>query len=191
MNIRRNPQLEDKRMQYQILITPPAHYISTHPGFGINCVTKFCLCGLLLALSACSLAPQGTPAIEPFDTRIIGFPDTKSTRAGASSPGIAKVPVRELEKPASSRPSNVEVIWAMPAQPVDGFVLHYGLQKELLDRKVKLPAENLEMHSDPGKGLVYRYVLQDVAPDKPVFVAVSAFASGQESPPSDVYEVTP
>jgi hypothetical protein len=76
----------------------------------------------------------------------------------------------------------------VPADTADSFTIEYGFDKEKLDQKVNLKPEQLEKYIDPEYGPVYRYVLQNIEPDKDVYVAMITSAGGQTSPPSTVYQ---
>jgi hypothetical protein len=101
--------------------------------------------------------------------------------SGPSSP----VEVQALE---NGRKTDVEIIWQVPADTADSFTIEYGFDKEKLDQKVNLKPEQLEKYIDPEYGPVYRYVLQNIEPDKDVYVAMITSAGGQTSPPSTVYQ---
>lgn len=143
-----------------------------------NGVTKYLFLCPVFALFSCAAAAG-----------VFELPDETQQVFSAPS-SLTRVPVQELEPPAPAPPSQVEVVWAMPPQAVDSFVIYYGLQKQALTKQVKVNANFLEKSEDPRAGLVYRYVLEGIDPRQPVYIAVSAVNGDTESEPSAVYELT-
>ena len=108
-------------------------------------------------------------------------------RFGAQSDPIATSPV-EVQALETDSKTDVEIIWQVPSNAADSFIIEYGLDREKLDRKVELKPEQLEKYIDPEYGPVYRYVLQNIEPERDIFVSMSASAGGQTSPPSTIYQ---
>jgi hypothetical protein len=139
---------------------------------------------LAFGLCACSMIRGKAPATGSQADQS----PARSVKAIATT--STKVPVEELEKDKKDS-LGLELVWAMPNEPVDGFVIHYGLHKESLDKQLTLKSNELEKMDDPDRGQVYRYVVKDVPADQPVFVGISAFAGQNSSPISEVREVAP
>ena len=117
----------------------------------------------------------------------------QSIAAQNSSKPIKNVPgqvqIDKLE-PNAKALSQVELIWASPEQPVDGFVIHYGDSKENLSKQIKLPIDSLEKVKNSDTGLsVYRYILSDPSTDTILFIALTAYIGNNASQLSEVIEV--
>jgi hypothetical protein len=100
-------------------------------------------------------------------------------------------PVRDADLPTSQQGSEessvvspgptrktvdgTEITWESPSEPVDGFVIRYGEDPKRLDKEVKLSATDLREEQDPEFGKVYRYVIRNVSPVKPLYVSIAAF----------------
>jgi hypothetical protein len=108
-------------------------------------------------------------------------------RFGAKSDPSTTSPV-EVQALETGTKTDVEIIWQVPTDAADSFTIQYGLSREKLDRKVELKPDQLEKYVDPEYGPVYRYVLQNIEPDKDIYVAMSTSAGGQTSPPSTIYQ---
>jgi hypothetical protein len=100
------------------------------------------------------------------------------------------VPVEEVP-PTPVPNSRIEIIWSIPDQPVDGFVLHYGTEPGQLSSEMKISVADLEKYQDPERGAVYRYILSNVPPNKPVYVALSSYLGDASSSMSEVQEIRP
>lgn len=102
-----------------------------------------------------------------------------------------KVPIAKASpKPTATPELNaVQVLWAIPQTPVEGYVIHYGSSKDKLTKEVALGEKEIERYKHSTKGLVYRYVLKDIDPSEKVFVGISAFSADGLSEMSDVFEV--
>lgn len=143
---------------------------------------------LLVLMLWGSLAVFGCSLVEPKPSS----PDSAAVRPEssetASVPRTTSVPIEGLS-PQKPKYSNIEVVWAVPAEPVEGFVIYYGLSRDNLEFKVRVAAESLEQTQDNERGLVYRYVVRDVAADKPVYLAISAYSGDKASPLSEIREI--
>ena len=143
------------------------------------------LLNLLAALSACSFVERNTGSLfsspEGEKGAALATPITSQTTATVPIEGAP------AEKP---RYSNVEVVWAVPPEPVDGFVIHYGLSADNLESQIRVSSGSLNKDQDKQHGEVYRYIVRDVAADKPVFVAIAAYVGDRTSPLSSVQEVS-
>lgn len=101
----------------------------------------------------------------------------------------ARVSIERLPQGKTKLVSDVTIVWSIPSDPVDGFVLRYGFSREKLEHSRRVAIPELTKSEDPNHGAVYRYILKDLPSDKVIFVAVTAFLQDQESPLSDTYEV--
>ena len=111
----------------------------------------------------------------------------KNSRTSLPAAQAAAAPV-EVQALDTGRKTDVEIIWQVPTEQADSFEIKYGFDRERLDQRVEVKSEQLEKYTDPEYGQVYRFVLQDVSPDRDVYVAMSTIAGGQTSPPSTIYQ---
>jgi hypothetical protein len=82
--------------------------------------------------------------------------------------------------------SGIEVMWEVPSDPVDGFVIRYGEERDKLNREATIFRSELREENDSDYGPVYRYVLRDVPSGSRIFVAVAAFKGEAVSEFSDI-----
>jgi hypothetical protein len=102
-----------------------------------------------------------------------------------------RVDIEELEQQKPGGNSQIEIVWEIPKEPVDGFLIHYGFEKGHLEKIVRLQSSEIEKYEDPRYGFVYRHKLTDVPPNQTVFVAMATFQGDVTSDLSEVFEVTP
>ncbi len=120
---------------------------------------------LALTLNACAL---------------FGSNDSQDISRTTSKPEEGLSEVEEAPLPASSTSTRkmvegTEITWESPSEPVDGFVIRYGEDAKRLDKEVKLSASDLKEEQDPEFGKVFRYVIRNVSPVKPLYVSIAAF----------------
>jgi len=96
-------------------------------------------------------------------------PSTRKAPSRRGDNGNTTAPVLEQTE------SGVEVTWEVPSDPVDGFVIRYGEDKDNLTKETTIFKSELREDRDSQYGPVYRYVLRDVAKVSKVYVAVAAF----------------
>jgi hypothetical protein len=108
----------------------------------------------LTATSGCSLI---------FD------PSSKKAPSRRGDSGNITAPVLEQTE------SGVEVTWEVPSDPVDGFVIRYGEDKDNLTKEATIFKSDLREERDSQYGPIYRYILRDVAKAGKIYVAVAAF----------------
>lgn len=107
-----------------------------------------------------------------------------------ASPQGAHVELRPLQLP-SETVSAIEVLWEVPTEPVEGFVVRYGQAHEELSVERRLTVADIERVEDPTRGRLYRFVIEGIPTTQRLFLSIAAFNGGQESPPSKVFEVHP
>ena len=141
----------------------------------------------IVLLSGCSYLPSWAGGQKEEKAKVAaasGFqsenPSTQEIVPGSKSSSIPDV---------DSKSTKVELIWQMPQDPVDGYLISYGYGKETLDFKLKISADKLEKYQDPKNGFVYRYVLKDVSNTKNLFVAINAYKDNQVSSLSQIMEI--
>lgn len=96
-------------------------------------------------------------------------------------PSSKKVPSRRDENGSVTSPvleqteSGIEVTWEVPSDPVDGFVIRYGEDKDNLTKEATIFKSELREERDSQYGPVYRYILRDASKTGKTYVAVAAF----------------
>ena len=112
--------------------------------------------------------------------------DEQQTGNGKSQQ-LSKVGIRQG---ADRNPvTDVEILWGIPAQPVDGFVIYYGYEAENLPYQQKVAVGDLGKFEDDKFGFVYRFVLKGIPANKDLKVSIAAISDGKITPPSDVFTV--
>jgi hypothetical protein len=150
-----------------------------------------------LSLSGCEFLHRNTIGL--FTPQISENQRPERTFSSASQSGdeelrraTTTIGVEKLPTPSEQeKGSQIEIIWEIPKEPVDGFVIHYGFSKDHLEKVVRLKAGEIEKYEDPKFGFVYRYKLKDIPKNKSVFVALATFQGGVTSELSEVFPVTP
>lgn len=131
---------------------------------------------LALTLNACAL---------------LGSNDTQesslTTKPGSASQ-VVEPPLATPSSPTRKMVEGSEITWESPSEPVDGFVIRYGEDPKRLDKEVKLSARDLKEEEDPEFGKVFRYVIRNVSPVKPLYVSIAAFKGDRLSDFSDSKE---
>ncbi len=99
----------------------------------------------------------------------------------------------EVDKlvPPEREDTLVEIIWEIPEEPVDGYLIHYGVAPHALHKTIRIMVVQLETYDDPRFGKVYRYVLSDAPSNRPVYVALSSIRAQEISEKSPVFKVEP
>lgn len=141
---------------------------------------------VVLGLGGCSLS--GT-AFQSPEQGAGARPQADGEKEGEVKHAVP-VELRALKSPSDSL-SAIEVVWEVPAEPVEGFIVRYGDAHEALTDERRLTIANLERIEDPARGRLYRYVIEGIPTTRRVFLTIAAFSGGQESPPSKVFEVFP
>lgn len=97
------------------------------------------------------------------------------------------------KKISSSTPlaEGIEVVWQVPGEKVDGFVVRFGYSKDSLTNDVKIPVSSLSVAQDPEFGPTYRYVVKDIEANRPIFVTLAAFRGEGLSEFSEIFEAGP
>ena len=112
--------------------------------------------------------------------------DDKQAGNGRSQQ-LSKVGIRQG---ADRNPvTDVEILWGIPAQPVDGFVIYYGYEAENLPYQQKVAVNDLGKFEDDKFGFVYRFVLKGIPANKDLKVSIAAVSDGKITAPSDVFTV--
>lgn len=138
------------------------------------------LSAIALLLSSCSVFWDSADSSEPKHQF--------SSPAGGAQADSAKAPSAQDSPSVGSTP-DVALVWKIPQEPVDGFIVRYGSSKDRLPNEVRVSVAELEKSDDPRFGFVYRYYLKGVSPSQTLFVSIAAFQGDVVSPPSNVMAV--
>jgi hypothetical protein len=112
---------------------------------------------------------------------------TSGTGAGGAAEGdpeTAGLAARAARLPLHG----TEVVWEVPSEPVDGFIVRYGADPQHALREVKLPISSLREDRDPEYGPVYRYIIRSAPPTKLLYVSIAAFKGETVSEFSELVE---
>ncbi len=143
---------------------------------------------LSTGVAGCSYIPaipylNENPTTQPAEVAAANVPPSRPSEAVATT----SVPVHGIDATLAS--SDVEILWEVPEDTVDGFVVRYGTSRNQMTNEVKLTAAQLELRTDAERGNIYRHVLRDIPADREIFVDIAAFRGAEVSPPSRVFEV--
>ena len=108
--------------------------------------------------------------------------------AGETKP-TTTIEVEKLHPEKKQKKSLVEIIWAIPKEPVDAYVIKYGYSKESLDHQTTLNVKDIEKYEDKHHGYVYRYFVQDVPDKDKIFVSMASVKGNNTSAFTEVFEV--
>lgn len=89
----------------------------------------------------------------------------------------------------SSQLDEVELLWRIPEEEVDNFIIHLGYDKDLLNQELIINPSQTEKIEHPKYGLVYRYILAKQPKDKPIFITISSVKNTVVSAPTPVMEI--
>lgn len=157
---------------------------------GLNPFFKQCILGMAF-LSLVTLAPgcsrvspqpaekEELPADESEIVEELSTAPTESDSATYS----AQEPSREL--------SSVELLWQVPAEPVETYHLRYGTHPDTLTHQVKIQVTELDQIQHPEYGPLFRYIIPSVPADQTVYFTIQAENKFGISPESPVQEVAP
>lgn len=120
------------------------------------------LISLFMLLLASSHLSGCTLLFEPNAPKKVTSQDAGET-AGIAQPLFEK------------KAAGIEVTWEVPSEPVDGFVIRYGEDRNQLVKETTILISELREERDSHYGPVYRYTIRDVASDTPLYVSVAAF----------------
>lgn len=125
----------------------------------------------------------------PDETSVVesdGEPDALAT----PDPGTARVEIISGDElKAASTLSDIEILWQIPQEAVDGFVINYGFERSALNHNARVATAELQKYQDPKHGQVYRFVLANVPIDQALYVSIAAYSDDKVSRASDVFEV--
>ncbi|MCO6429297.1 MAG: hypothetical protein J5J00_00425 [Deltaproteobacteria bacterium] len=140
---------------------------------------------LLLLPLACSVSLRGNGTSGSASPSSL----EPSRNGDSSAATTARVDIMPLAVDKKATQSDVEIIWRVPVEQVEGFEVNFGFARNKMDEKVRVYAQDLEQIEDPLHGPVYRFVLGNIPLNQPLFIAIAAFTEEKTSPPSDIFEV--
>ena len=79
---------------------------------------------------------------------------------------------------------DVELIWEMPSESVDGYLISYRYLPDSRPEEIKVPVTDLGKFEHKEYGFVYRYLLKGVDASKPISVTLTAYKGESASTPS-------
>jgi hypothetical protein len=123
----------------------------------------------LLFASGCSLFQSSSPTSE-------------------SAKVLEEKALVEAQHAPEAPKQGIEVTWETPSEPVDGFIIRYGISPDALTKEVTISSSDIREVNDPEYGPVYRYLIRDVENAKKLFVSIAAVKGQSISNFSDVLE---
>ena len=106
-----------------------------------------------------------------------------------------KVAQTSLSDPISTdtkpSPDGIEIIWEVPRDPVEGFIVRYGYNRDNLAFEIKLDSDTIEKFEHPAYGFVYRHTLPGISNDRNLYVSLASYLGDVTSAPSKIFEVVP
>ena len=112
----------------------------------------------------------------------------ESSEVQAPEPG--SLSARPVESPLPEI-TDIEVIWEVPSEPVDGFIVRYGNAREALSVEKRVRVDELQKLDDSERGPVYRYLIRGIPSTERIFLTVTAFKGDAISVPTRVFEIIP
>lgn len=95
----------------------------------------------------------------------------------------------ESEQDEAEKKVSVELLWRIPEQPVEHYVLTYGPEPEQLFHRVVIPLLKLETKTHTQFGNVYRYVLHGIPLDSSLYFTLQAGNEKGLSPEAPVQKI--
>jgi hypothetical protein len=145
---------------------------------------------LCLSLSACSLIDYLTPSFLQSNTSATS---TEATPVASAQPSAIPTPTStpttvavQAFKPAPLKKDDIEILWQVPAESVDGYVIRWGTQREALTSEKKISLSEIQKLKHPDFGEVYRYIIQGVNTPDQLYVTLAAIHGKEISAASEV-----
>jgi hypothetical protein len=131
----------------------------------MNVLLRYFLCVSLIVISGCASLFSSAP---------------KTAQESSANPAAT----------VQKKSIGLEVVWEVPSEPTDGFVIRYGEDRGNLSKEVTILLSELREEKDPIHGPIYRYVIRDISTTAPIFVSVAAFKDNVISDFSEAIEET-
>lgn len=154
---------------------------------------------ILSTLTGCEFTYRNTVGLfwedEPNEVVQVE-PDGDVQAASKAGPAPTKTAALEDRvRPSRSAPLEVEqaiqVLWQIPEEQVEGFILYHGKEPERLDQEIKIPVSQVKILHDPQHGRVFSYDISGLSPSETIYVAISAYNGEFISERSPVRPVEP
>ncbi|MCB0317895.1 MAG: hypothetical protein KDD56_04005 [Bdellovibrionales bacterium] len=98
-----------------------------------------------------------------------------------------KVEIEKLEPTKEVSVEAIEILWKIPSEAADEYLVKYGFSKDKLDHEKKFTTDELETVSDPEHGLMFKIVLDEPnISNKKVYITVSAISKENISEPTEI-----
>ncbi len=138
-----------------------------------------------LLFTGCSFqeAPQlRTPRARPFSS------DVQEELNPQTKDGVR---IEDLDETLHGSSSSIEITLAADgdSQNAEGFLIRYGYAANELINEIRVPRSALAVSEDPSAGSVYKYRIENLLPDKILFLTVQSFHGSEVSAPTTVFEV--
>lgn len=118
------------------------------------------------------------------------FAPEEKTEAPAQPALQAELPSSPVTPPEPQvLTSDIEVVWLVPEQEVDRFVIEYGFKQHKLDQKVELEPRQLQITNDPKYGRAYRYLLHNLPKKQEIFLMLRSVKGEMRSDPTPIVSV--
>ena len=150
----------------------------------INLLKKSIILSVLF-LSACSFFNFGNNST-PENTNLN---DKQSIYSGNNQAGSIESNLNNVlqNQTNANNISDVEILWLIPNEPTEGYILSYGFNENNLDNKIKLISSELQEVTDPVYNKVYRYVLRNIPRNQVIYLQLTAFNRSNFSLPSKIF----
>ncbi len=136
---------------------------------------------MLFSLSGCSyFSDQQAPPVPP---QTLQAPQEQAAPEAVSAMEVPDKQQARLDK------NYIEILWAIPSDSVDGYLIRYGYARDKLEFERKLSLDQVETFEDAKHGFVYRHLLEDIAPDKKLYLSLVSLRGELQSEPSEILEV--
>jgi len=155
-----------------------------------NSVTK---CRFLIISGLLSVAFAGCSALGPSiqGAAPAGEALEKEKQEASQPAETARISIEQLRKESEREVPGLEILFEVPSLAPEAFLIHYGYSRDNLNFEQKIPVAELVQVEHPQFGTVYRYVLENIPPDKTVYLSLSSMSGSEILPPGQVFEVEP
>lgn len=140
-----------------------------------------------------SLGLGGCSVVDAFSNMNVPYVSGSRTPADESSSEstTTTVPVEQgiPGKKGRAETNSVEIMWVVPAEPLDGYLIRYGFERDNLSYQLRVRWGDLTIQDTPSHGKVFVHLIESVPGNKTVYMTLSGIKDGELSSPTDVIEV--
>ncbi|MCB0309743.1 MAG: hypothetical protein KDD42_00830 [Bdellovibrionales bacterium] len=147
---------------------------------------------MLFTFNGCNFVERNTiglfdseePAVDTLGT------ETASLEEQSDSSSIAtedSLPDKLVE--TEDADSNIEIVWEIPEEDVDEYIIRYGYTKDSLDFVKRLVPDQIDRVEEENHGTVFHYILEGFPPQKTVYITLESVKEGSYSAPTEVFVV--